>query len=60
MGQANRWKSRRGIVRSVAELAAATLDEVLDAQEEGAAVLLTTTPWRRHCRRLVRHVLADG
>jgi len=57
MGQASRSKGRTRIVRSVAEMAAATLEEVLDAQEEGAAVLL---PWRRHCRRLVRHVLAGG
>jgi hypothetical protein len=43
----------------VAEIAAATLDDVLDSQEESAALLLSMTPWRRHCRRLVRHVLAD-
>jgi hypothetical protein len=41
-------------------MAALTLEEVLDSQEESAAVLLTLTPWRRHCRRLVRHVLADS
>jgi hypothetical protein len=47
-------------MRSVAEIAAATLDEVLDSHEESAAVLLSVTPWRRRCRRLVRHVLADS
>lgn len=59
MGQVDRSKGRRGIVRSVAGIAAATLEEVLDSQEESANVLLSTTPWRRHCRRLVSQVLAD-
>jgi hypothetical protein len=59
MGQADRSKGRRGVVRSVAEIAAVSLDEMLDGREEGAAVLLSMTPWKRHCRRLVRHVLAE-
>jgi hypothetical protein len=58
MGQVVRSKGRRGVVRSVAEIAAATLDEVPDGQEQAAAVKLSATPWRRHCRRLVRNVLA--
>jgi hypothetical protein len=59
MGRRVSPRDRPGMARSVVEIAVATLDEVLDGQQESSAVLLAMTPWRRYCRRLVRNVLAE-
>jgi hypothetical protein len=60
MDHAGRLKTCRGVVRSVVEIAALTLDELLDSGEDASSVLLAVAPWRRRCRRLIRHVLMES
>lgn len=59
MEHAGGWRTHRGLARSVVEIAAVTLDEVLDIGEEASPVLLGVAPWRRYSRRIVRHVLKE-